>query len=104
MLVIIWEYQVRADHAAQFERIYSGDGSWAGLFQRSKGFIGTQLLRDVQQPYRYVTIDRWVSAEDYDAFLSQWKTEYARLDAQCDELIEQETLLGMWESRPHKTE
>ncbi len=96
MYVIIWEYQVEADSVAEFEKIYSSSGAWANLFKRAEGFLDTQLLRVENRPYRYITIDRWTSPGDYESFRLQWKSEYARLDAQCDGLTEQETLLGKW--------
>lgn len=98
MYVIIWEYQVRTDHIAEFEEIYSAVGAWARLFQKGKGYLGTELLSDDRHPHRYITVDRWISSGDYEAFLSHWKTEYAALDAQCEGLTQQETLLGKWES------
>lgn len=101
MHVIIWEYQVRAEHVAEFEKIYSATGAWSKLFQKSKGYLGTELLSDEGPPRRYITIDRWSSSEGYAAFLSEWKDEYAKLDAACAELTERETLLGKWET--HQT-
>ncbi len=98
MYVIIWEYQVKADRVANFEKIYSANGKWAELFRKDESFLGTELLRDENHPHRYITIDRWTSLQDYESFLSRWKTEYAILDAQCGMLTEQETLLGKWES------
>ena len=98
MYVIIWEYQVKADRVAEFERVYSTDGAWAELFKKSEGFLETELFRDEKHPHRYITIDRWTSPRNYGAFLSQWKNEYAALDAQCEGLTRQETLVGKWES------
>ncbi|HSL43947.1 MAG TPA: antibiotic biosynthesis monooxygenase [Anaerolineales bacterium] len=97
MYVIIWEYQVKTAHAAEFENIYSSTGAWAKLFQESTGFLGTKLLRDYSDNQHYLTIDHWASQQDYEAFRSQWKTDYEALDAQCEGLTEQETLLGKWE-------
>jgi heme-degrading monooxygenase HmoA len=98
MHVIIWEYRVKPEHIAEFEEIYSPVGAWTKLFQNSTSYWGTELVRDEKIPHRYLTIDRWVSGEDYEAFQSQWKTEYERLDAQCEVLTEWETLLGRWEA------
>ena len=103
MYVIIWEYQVKSDRIAEFEKIYSTGGAWTQLFEKGEGFLDTQLLRDDNQPRRYITIDRWISSADYASFWSQWKSEYARLDAQCEGLTEQETLLGKWESVTYET-
>jgi heme-degrading monooxygenase HmoA len=98
MYIIIWEYQVRANRVAEFEKIYSRNGAWIELFKKAKGFLQTELLHSTAHSHRYITIDRWTSSGDYESFLSQWKSEYARLDAQCEGLTEQETLLGKWES------
>jgi heme-degrading monooxygenase HmoA len=98
MYVILWEYRVRTECYAEFEQVYSADGAWAKLFRRSDGFVRTDLLRDEQQRGRYVTIDWWRSDEDYETFLSRWGPEYAALDAQCENLTEQETLLGKWQT------
>jgi heme-degrading monooxygenase HmoA len=61
LVQIIWEFTVRDGRVAEFEKLYSATGSWAALFRRSPGFVGTALLRDTQTPHRYVTIDRWDS-------------------------------------------
>ena len=98
MFVIIWEYLVQEVRLAAFEKLYGAQGAWAELFRKEKGYLGTELLRDSTHPQRYITIDRWTSPEDYESFLSQWQNEYARLDARCEGLTAQETLLGKWES------
>ena len=103
MYVIIWAYQVKAEQLVAFEQIYASNGAWAELFRKEEGYLGTELLRDSNRPQRYITIDRWLSSEDYESFRLQRKSEYARLDAQCEGLTEQETLLGRWESILPKT-
>ena len=104
MNVIIWEYLVKAECVTEFERIYSADGAWTKLFKKSSGFIGTELLRDKKQTHRYITIDRWNSLQEYESFLLQWQSEYEALDAKCNNLTEQETLLGKWESIRRETQ
>ena len=97
MLAIVWEYRVKQEGVTEFERIYSSDGLWTKLFERADGYLGTELLKDLSDSYRYVTLDRWTSAQHYEAFLSQWKTEYAALDARCEGLTHDEFLVGKWE-------
>jgi heme-degrading monooxygenase HmoA len=98
MYMIIWEYQVKAEQRAAFEEMYAANGAWLELFRKEEGYLSTELLRDSDQPQRYITIDRWLSSGDYKSFRSKWKSEYARLDAQSEGLTAQETLLGKWES------
>lgn len=97
MYVIIWEYRVNPARVADFEKIYGENGSWAELFQKGNGYLGTELLHDLSDPDHYMTIDQWISFTDYKSFLSTWKKEYEKLDAQCEGLTKQETSLGKWE-------
>ena len=99
MYVIIWEYQVRSKNISEFEKIYSPTGAWAELFKKGEGYKGTELFLDETNPQRYITIDRWTSAQNYQNFHEQWKEEYEALDALCAGLTENETLLGKWETR-----
>jgi len=39
----------------------------------------------------------WVSKADYDRFRSDHRQEYQAIDAQCEELTEEETELGQFE-------
>ena len=98
MYIIIWEYQVEPEHQAEFEGTYAANGAWAQLFKKETGYLDTELLRDPIDTLRYITIDRWESSHEYEAFLLHKHAQYAALDAQCAELTQQESLLGKWES------
>ena len=90
----IWEFQVRADRVADFLKHYDSAGSWVALFRRADGYIGTHLLRDHNDPLRFVTVDDWESPEHYRAFREQFAAEYAALDQVCEALTVQETARG----------
>jgi heme-degrading monooxygenase HmoA len=94
MYVIIWEYRVRRGKQAEFEATYSPNGAWAKLFKKDAGYLGTTFIRDTNDPQRYLTIDRWISKEAYENFLHQREKEYKALDANCEDLTEQESPLG----------
>ena len=98
MYVIIWEYRVKRGQQSEFEAIYSPNGAWAQLFKQDAGYLGTTFLRDTKDPQRYLTIDRWTSKEAYENFLKQQEKEYKALDAHCEDLTEQESALGKWNS------
>lgn len=98
MYIAIWEYQVKADCITVFEETYSAEGDWAQLFKKHPGYLGTELLRNAQQPRRYITIDRWVSFEAYNSFKAEWQAEYRELDAHCEHLTDRETFLGDFSS------
>ena len=97
MLVVLWEYEVRAGAEAQFEALYGSDGDWVKLFRDHPGYVDTQLLRG-EQPRHYLTIDRWGSAAEYDRFLAAEHARYARINALGDTLTLAERCLGRYET------
>jgi heme-degrading monooxygenase HmoA len=94
--VLVWEFRVRAEFESAFEAAYGPTGEWAKLFARATGYLGTDLLRDARGTGRYLTIDRWVSAEAFERFRAEHGDEYVQLDARCEPWTEQETAIGAW--------
>jgi heme-degrading monooxygenase HmoA len=94
MYVIVWEFRAKAGHEEEFERVYGPEGKWAQLFAHGEGYLGTELLGDVADRGRYVTIDRWTSHAAFEAFRRQWSDEYRALDRRCEALRAEETALG----------
>ena len=80
MFVRIWQYEVVAGREDEFARVYAGDGPWARLFARSEGFLGTELFQSLTTPGRFVTVDRFTSADDFRWVLEQHGASYAELD------------------------
>ena len=97
MYVAIWEFLVQPNRCEEFEAVYGSSGQWARLFAQAAGFLGTELLCDTSRPTRYVTLDRWQSRQAYEKFRSQFDAEYRQLDAQCEDLTAEETLIGRFE-------
>ena len=96
MLVLVFSYEAR--DPAEFERVYGPEGEWAEFFRRAAGYVGTELLRDREQPGRYLVPDRWESAEAYNAFVEAFQTAYmARVD-DTRLYYDQELRLGTFEN------
>lgn len=76
MIALVFSYEVREPE--EFERAYGPDGDWASFFRLGRGYIGTELLRDVETPGRYLVVDRWETAEAYNAFAAEHRDEYMR--------------------------
>lgn len=94
---ILWEFNVREEQIAEFEKFYSPTGLWAKLFRGSPGYLGTVLLRDAQAPRRYVTIDRWENAASHRAMRGRFAKEYEALDKLCEALTESERQIGTFD-------
>ena len=97
MYTILWEFHVPAARRAEFETAYDAQGPWAKLFAQAPGFAGVALLRCADQAGRYVTVDRWRSRADFDAFKRDFGADYAALDSRLEGIAESETRIGAFE-------
>ena len=76
MIALVFSYEVK--DTAEFERVYGPEGEWAEFFRHGRGYVGTELLRDVEGPGRYLVIDRWESADAYNGFVAEHREDYMR--------------------------
>ena len=97
MVQLVWEFIARENKVADFERYYASDGHWAKLFERSAGFHGTALLRDMERRGRYLTVDSWETAGAHHSMRAEFSREYEQLDRDCEDFTECETHLGDFE-------
>ena len=96
MIALVFRYDVR--DADEFARVYGPNGEWAQFFRQGDGFIGTELLQDVDETDRYLVIDRWDSADAYNAFLAAFGDEYLRRSDESRFYYLQELRFGTFEN------
>jgi heme-degrading monooxygenase HmoA len=94
MYLILWEFEVAAERRDEFCAIYAAGGDWAQLFAQAPGYLGTDLLASCEDPARFLTVDRWTSAEHFADFQRNFHDTYAALDARCQGLTLSESRLG----------
>jgi heme-degrading monooxygenase HmoA len=99
VIALVFSYEVR--DAEQFEAVYGPQGDWATFFGAAPGYIGTELLRDVEIAGRYLVVDRWESAEAYNAFAAAHRDEYMRRVDDTRYHYEQELRFGTFETVWH---
>jgi heme-degrading monooxygenase HmoA len=98
--VIVWEFRVRQLRQAEFQEKYGPEGAWARFFRGSAGYIRTELVKDVVDHLRFLTLDYWQTEEEFKQFREQNLAEYERLDKEFEGLTESETRLGaFWFSK-----
>jgi heme-degrading monooxygenase HmoA len=95
--MIVWSFRPRTGCRPQFEEAYGPQGTWARLFGTSPEFLGSTLLRNVEDSGLFVTIDRWRSAAAYDTFVAERRNEYEPVDRLCECLTEAEVLVGRFD-------
>jgi heme-degrading monooxygenase HmoA len=94
---ILWEFRIQEGRAAAFEELYGPEGGWVRLFRKARGYERTLLVRDGDDPRRYLTIDVWRDAACYEAFRREQEAEHAGLDRDGLALTEVERRLGQFE-------
>jgi heme-degrading monooxygenase HmoA len=92
--VIVWEFRVPREKEREFVEQYGPEGSWARFFKGSSGYIRTELVRDVTDDLRFLTLDYWQTEEQFNRFQAQNMAEYERLDREFESLTQTETRLG----------
>jgi heme-degrading monooxygenase HmoA len=100
VIALVFRYDAR--DSEDFERGYGPDGEWAQFFRQGTGYIGTELLRDLEEPDRYIVIDRWESIDAYNAFLSEHQAEYLRRSDESRFYYIQELRFGTFENVWHE--
>jgi heme-degrading monooxygenase HmoA len=96
VIALVFSYEVH--DAEEFERAYGMGGDWAEFFRPGRGYIGTELIRDVEAPSRYLVIDRWESADAYNDFVAENREEYMRRVDETRFLYDSELRFGSFES------
>jgi heme-degrading monooxygenase HmoA len=96
MIALVFRYDAR--DAEPFEEVYGPDGEWAKFFRHGAGFIGTELLRDVEEAGRYIVVDRWESIDAYNDFLSANQKEYLERSDESRMYYLQELRFGTFEN------
>ena len=96
MIALVFSYE--AVDEVEFVRVYGPEGEWAQFFKGSRGYVGTELLRDVEIPGRYLVVDRWESREAYNAFVEANHADYMRRVDETAFHHRHELRLGTFES------
>jgi heme-degrading monooxygenase HmoA len=96
LIALVFSYEV--SEPIEFEQVYGPEGEWAEFFKGARGYVGTELLRDVEHPRRYLVVDRWDSREAYNAFVEEHRDDYMRRVDETAFHYEQELRFGTFES------
>jgi heme-degrading monooxygenase HmoA len=94
MIEIVCEFVVKEEARGQFELAYGPGGAWSKLCAEAPGFRGTTLLRDTENPRRYLAIDLWDTEAHRERMLAEHAAEVASLEAAFDGWTESRAELG----------
>ncbi len=90
-----WKYTVLSNQA-KFEEVYGRNGQWFKFFEPCDDFLGQDLMKGADDETTYMVLDKWMSEEDYEAYIAANQAEYELLESQTRELFEEEISLGSY--------
>jgi heme-degrading monooxygenase HmoA len=94
VIEFVYEFVVKEQARGRFELAYGPGGAWSSLFADSPGFRGATLLRDTEDPRRYLAIDVWDTESHRAQALAERGDDYAALEAAFDDWTESRAELG----------
>ena len=95
----IWKFLPSKEREQEFAREYSPGGRWAELFGRANGYRGTTLLRPIDAAGSWITLDRWDSERDFEAFSRDFGDDYRSLDRELEGVAGEEDFIGAFEEQ-----
>lgn len=96
MVAVVWQMDVRGEHAEEFERFYGADGDWTQLSRRSRSFLGSSFLKDVVADSRYLLIEYWSEMVVYERHLEDFSDEVAELESRRTRLVSRIEPIGVF--------
>jgi heme-degrading monooxygenase HmoA len=97
MYVVLWEFYCKRDQKDKLIQANMPNGKWHRFFSSSPDYLGTEVLRDVNNKERLVILDRWSSKISYDNFLDRHCKEYEEIDHNLRNLTDAENSIGSFE-------
>ena len=59
MIAIMWQFDVKQGHEAEFEQLYGVEGEWTAMNRHSRSYLGSSFLHDQNRSSRYIVIEYW---------------------------------------------
>jgi len=96
VVAVVWQVDIRAGVAKEFEHLYGADGAWTKLSRRSRSFLGSSFLRDMGSETRYLLIEYWGEMVVYEKHLADVSDEVTKLEKQREQLVERMETIGVF--------
>ena len=78
MYCYVWSFVIRPECLSEFQAAYGPDGEWVRFFRSDPEYLRTRLLKDRDNPTRFVTIDFWTSHEASVSFRERFNANSRR--------------------------
>jgi hypothetical protein len=96
VVAVVWQFDIRAEAANDFEHLYGADGPWTKLSRRSRSFLGSSFLKDFGSETRYLLVEYWGEMVVYEKHMADFGDELKELEEQRQRLVERMETVGVF--------
>lgn len=96
MVAVVWQLEIHAGKADDFERFYGADGEWTRLSRRSRSFLGSSFLKDIAQADRYLLVEYWSEMVVYERHLAAFSGAIEALERERERYVRRIEPLGVF--------
>lgn len=96
MIAIMWQFDVKDGHAAEFEKLYGVDGEWTALNRHTRSYLGSSFLHDQNRASRYIVIEYWSEMLVHEQHRTFRSDAIASLEERSTALVESVEPLGIF--------
>jgi hypothetical protein len=96
VIAVVWQFDVKSDRRAEFERFYGADGEWTMVSRKSRYFLGSSFLREFTPEPRYLLIEYWSEMLPYERHRLDLREEIDDLEGARNDLVASATPIGVF--------
>ena len=96
MIAIMWQFDVKAGHETEFERLYGADGAWTAMNRHTRSYLGSSFLHDQSRSSRYIVIEYWSEMLVYEQHRTFRSAAIVSLEERSRTLVDSVEPLGVF--------
>jgi hypothetical protein len=96
VVAVVWQFDIRAGVANEFEHLFGADGPWTKLSRRSRSYLGSSFLRDFGSETRYLLVEYWGEMVVYEKHLVDFDIELKKLEKERERLVDRMETVGVF--------
>ena len=96
MIAIMWQFDVKHGHEAEFEEMYGVEGEWSAVNRFARSYLGSSFLRDQNRASRYILIEYWSELLVYEQHREFRAHAIAALEERSRALVDAVEPLGIF--------
>jgi hypothetical protein len=96
MIAIMWQFDVKSGHEAEFEQMYGVEGEWTAVNRHTRSYLGSSFLRDQNRSSRYIVIEYWSEMLVYEQHRSYRSDAVAAFETRRSTVVESVEPLGIF--------